>query len=152
MTDKELAHRINEEILASAEKSLIEAERDRVTMQTRTPEFETYITGEVARLQALRTEYLEKSRASREVLKVESDAQQKEERDAILRSMGVEPRKEPAWQIEEIDAMDALLGQLLVECQDEMPSGLEELIKRIFIAHEKHEAMSPMDRALCNEG
>ena len=84
---------------------------------------------------------------------MESDAQQEEERDAILRSMGVEPRKEePAWQIEEMDAMDALLSQLAVECQEAMPTGLDELIKRILVAHEKREPMSPMDRGLCNEG
>jgi hypothetical protein len=33
-----------------------------------------------------------------------------------------------------------------------MPSGLEELIKRILITHEKREPMSPMDRGLCIEG
>jgi hypothetical protein len=67
--------------------------------------------------------------------------------------MGVNLRKEkPAWQIEEIDAMDALLSQLAVECQEAMPSGLEELIKRILITHEKREPMSPMDRGLCIEG
>lgn len=32
------------------------------------------------------------------------------------------------------------------------PSGLEELIKRILITHEKREPMSPMDRGLCIEG
>ncbi len=152
MTDKELAHRINEEILAHTETALIEAERDRVTVRSRTPEFEEYIAGEIPRLQALRTEYLEKTRASGEALKTEADAQQKEERDAILRSMGVEPRKEPAWQIEEMDAMDALLRQLAFECEETMPSGLHQLIRHILVAHKLGEPMSPMDRGLCNEG
>ncbi len=74
MTDAQLQHSINEAILEHTEAALIEAERDRVTMQSRTPDFEMYITGEVARLQALRTEYLEKTRASGEALKMESAA------------------------------------------------------------------------------
>ncbi len=75
MTDAQLQHSINEAILEHTEAALIEAERDRVTMRSRTPDFETYITGEVARLRTLRTEYLEKSRASGEALKMEKDAQ-----------------------------------------------------------------------------
>jgi len=153
MTDAQLRHSINKAILEHTEAALIEAERDQVTMRTRTPDFEAYISGEVSRLRALRTEYLENTRVSGEALRVESQAQRVQDREAILRSMGVEPRKkEPAWQIEEMGAMDALLSQLAVECQEVMPSGLDELIKRILVAHEKREPMSPMDRGLCNEG
>jgi hypothetical protein len=72
MTDAQLQHKINEAILAHTEAALIQAERDRVTVRSRTPDFEEYISSEVSRLRALRTEYLEKTRVSGEALKLEA--------------------------------------------------------------------------------
>ena len=54
MTDKELTHKINEAILAHTEAALIGAECDRVTVRSRTPDFEEYIAGEIARLRGRR--------------------------------------------------------------------------------------------------
>lgn len=94
MTDKELTHKINEAILTHTEAALIEAERDRVTMRSRAPDFEEYIAGEIARLRALRTKYLEKTRASKEALKMESDAQlakEMAEARAYVEKRGTDP-------------------------------------------------------------
>ena len=71
MTDKELAHKINEDIVKHLEDAIIAIEVANVVRPLRGG---TPMGPELERLRTLRTEYLEKARASWEELETERKA------------------------------------------------------------------------------